>query len=109
MDWMAVLHLTRQRLQGEQLSSLDTTGWSATDLITSPVLCCGAPSMTTRTERAGTSRREAAQALPCLFAFLEHGGVEPTNNAAERALRSVVLHRKISGQIKGGTAWRDRR
>lgn len=48
------------------------------------------------------------RALPCLFAFLEHGGVEPTSNAAERGLRSVVLHRKISGRIKGGQAWRDR-
>ena len=37
-----------------------------------------------------------------LFTFVEHDGVEPTNNRAERALRYVVLLRKIFGQIKGG-------
>ena len=31
-----------------------------------------------------------------LFAFLEHPGVEPTNNSAERALRHAVIWRKIS-------------
>ena len=46
--------------------------------------------------------------LPCLFVFLEHSGVEPTNNASERALRHVVVSRKISGQIKGGQLWMDR-
>ena len=30
-----------------------------------------------------------------LFAFLEHPGVEPTNNSAERALRHAVIWRKI--------------
>lgn len=39
---------------------------------------------------------------PFLFTFMEYPGVEPTNNAAERALRPVVVFRKISGQIKGG-------
>ena len=29
-----------------------------------------------------------------LFAFIEHPGVEPTNNAAERALRHAVIWRK---------------
>ena len=37
-----------------------------------------------------------------LFTFLEYQGVEPTNNSSERALRYVVVFRKISGQIKGG-------
>ena len=37
-----------------------------------------------------------------LFTFLEHEGVEPTNNRAERALRYIVLLRKVFGQIKGG-------
>jgi transposase len=32
-----------------------------------------------------------------LWGFLTHAGVEPTNNAAERALRGIVLKRKISG------------
>ena len=40
--------------------------------------------------------------LPLLFTFLEYQGVEPTNNSSERALRYVVVFRKISGQIKGG-------
>jgi transposase len=31
-----------------------------------------------------------------LFTFLEHDGVEPTNNVAERALRTAVQWRKIS-------------
>jgi transposase len=31
-----------------------------------------------------------------LFTFLEHEGVEPTNNSAERAVRPAVLWRKIS-------------
>lgn len=31
-----------------------------------------------------------------LFAFLEHPGVEPTNNSAERALRHAVIWRKSS-------------
>ena len=30
-----------------------------------------------------------------LFAFLEHPGVEPTNNSAERALRHAVIWRKV--------------
>jgi len=31
----------------------------------------------------------------CLFTFLEHDGVEPTNNAAERGVRPAVQWRKI--------------
>lgn len=42
------------------------------------------------------------RAHPRLFAFLEFDGVDPTNNAAEQALRYFVVFRKISGQIKGG-------
>lgn len=33
---------------------------------------------------------------PALWAFVRHEGVEPTNNAAERALRPAVLWRKRS-------------
>lgn len=32
-----------------------------------------------------------------LFVFLEHEGVEPTNNSSERDLRPAVLHRKMTG------------
>ena len=35
--------------------------------------------------------------FPTLWLFVEREGVEPTNNAAERALRHAVLWRKISG------------
>ena len=31
-----------------------------------------------------------------LFVFLEHAGVEPTNNLAERQLRPAVIRRKLS-------------
>jgi hypothetical protein len=31
------------------------------------------------------------------FAFLSHPEVKPDNNDAERALRPVVVHRKVSG------------
>jgi transposase len=34
--------------------------------------------------------------LPHFFTFVYEEGVEPTNNAAERALRTVVQWRKIS-------------
>ena len=34
---------------------------------------------------------------PALWGFLRQSGVEPTNNAAEQALRTLVLKRKISG------------
>jgi transposase len=31
-----------------------------------------------------------------LWTFIQRKGVDPTNNAAERALRSLVIHRKLS-------------
>ncbi len=33
---------------------------------------------------------------------MQYEGVEPTNNASERALRYLVVLRKISGQTRGG-------
>lgn len=38
-----------------------------------------------------------------LFTFTLHGGVEPTNNHAERQLREPIVHRKIRGQLKSET------
>jgi len=35
-----------------------------------------------------------------LFAFLHHPQVPPDNNAAERALRNSVIHRKVSGGFR---------
>jgi transposase len=43
--------------------------------------------------------RTCAQILkvePAIWTFAEHPGVEPTNNAAERAIRPAVLWRKVS-------------
>ena len=35
-----------------------------------------------------------------LFTFLLYPGVQPTNNAAERALREPIIHRKIRGCVR---------
>ena len=40
--------------------------------------------------------RELAANQQRLWAFLKHDGVEPTNNASERALRHAVIWRKLS-------------
>jgi transposase len=37
---------------------------------------------------------------PALWGFITHPGVQPTNNAAEQALRGIVLKRKISGPTR---------
>ena len=37
---------------------------------------------------------------PALWTFTTHDAVAPTNNAAEQALRSLVLKRKISGPTR---------
>ena len=51
-----------------------------------------------KTPWASTVRscREILKVAPALWTFLEHPDVEPTNNAAERALRPAVIHRKLS-------------
>jgi transposase len=40
--------------------------------------------------------RNLTKAWPALWTFLEHEGVEPTNNRAERGLRHAVIYRKLS-------------
>jgi len=40
--------------------------------------------------------RNLLKAWPALWTFAKHAGVEPTNNHAERALRSAVIYRKLS-------------
>ncbi len=35
-----------------------------------------------------------------LWTFLEHPGIEPTNNAAERVLRQALIQRKISHGVQ---------
>jgi transposase len=49
---------------------------------------------TVRTCRQLLQRRQA------LWTFLETPGIEPTNNAAERALRPSVIHRKVSHGVQ---------
>jgi transposase len=51
---------------------------------------CGCP-------QTAATCRELLSHEPKLWAFVWHEGVEPTNNAAERALRHAVLWRKGSG------------
>lgn len=48
---------------------------------------------------AGTCAK-VLQVWDALWGFLHHPGVEPTNNAAEQALRGIVLKRKISGPTR---------
>ncbi len=40
--------------------------------------------------------RNLLKAWPALWTFARHPGIEPTNNHAERALRSAVIYRKLS-------------
>jgi len=40
--------------------------------------------------------RNLLKAWPALWSFAEHPDVQPTNNHAERALRSAVIYRKLS-------------
>jgi transposase len=47
---------------------------------------------------------------PALWTFVNVGGIEPTNNPAERALRAPVIHRKVSlgTQSKDGERFAER-
>jgi transposase len=55
-----------------------------------------------KTPWASTVRtcRQMLKVAPALWTFLKHPEVEPTNNAAERALRPAVIHRKLSYGVK---------
>jgi len=65
-----------------------------------------------RTPWAQTVRtcRKLVQRKQALWSFLEKPGIEPTNNAAERALRQSVIQRKISHGVQsaGGGVCRSR-
>ena len=39
---------------------------------------------------------------PYWFVYITHPGVEPTNNRSERALRELVIQRKIIGTLRNG-------
>jgi len=49
-----------------------------------------------RNKRCRGMARNLLKAWPALWTFATHDGVEPTNNHAERALRSAVIYRKLS-------------
>lgn len=57
-----------------------------------------------RKDAAGRFAKRIKRELPYLKVFLDHEGVEPTNNRAERSLRPAVIRRKVSngtGNEKG--------
>jgi transposase len=47
--------------------------------------------------KTATTCGELLRLWDCLWTFTRVGGVEPTNNAAERALRHAVIWRRTSG------------
>jgi transposase len=57
-----------------------------------------------RNKRCRGIAKNLLKAWPALWTFANHEGVEPTNNHAERALRSAVIYRKLSlgSQSEGG-------
>lgn len=59
---------------------------------------------------AGKLSRQILREIDNLWVFLEHQGIEPTNNRAERALRFGVIWRKCSlgTQSEKGNRWVER-
>jgi transposase len=57
-----------------------------------------------RNKRCRGMARNLLKAWPASWTFAAHKGVEPTNNHAERALRSAVIYRKLwlGSQSQGG-------
>jgi transposase len=49
-----------------------------------------------RNKRRRGMARNLIKARPALWSFATHDGVTPTNNHAERGLRSAVIYRKLS-------------
>jgi transposase len=64
----------------------------------------------TDTSGAGQLARQVLREIEALWFFLEHEGVESTNNRAERALRFGVLWRKrsLGTQSEKGNRWVER-
>ena len=54
--------------------------------------------------------RQIVREIDSLWVFLDHDGVDPTNNRAERALRFGVLWRKrsLGTQSEKGNRWVER-
>jgi hypothetical protein len=59
---------------------------------------------------AGRLARQIIREMDNLWTFLDHQGVDPTNNRAERALRFGVLWRKrsLGTQSEKGNRWVER-
>ena len=59
---------------------------------------------------AGLLARQIVREIDSLWVFLDHDGVDPTNNRAERALRFGVLWRKrsLGTQSEKGNRWVER-
>ena len=59
---------------------------------------------------AGKLTRQIIREIDSLWTFLDHAGVEPTNNRAERALRFGVLWqaRGLGTQSEKGNRWVER-
>jgi transposase len=59
---------------------------------------------------AGRLARQIVREIDSLWIFLDHQGVDPTNNRAERALRFAVLWRKrsLGTQSEKGSRWVER-
>jgi transposase len=53
-----------------------------------------------RCSRTANTCTNIVKLWPALWAFTKHDALVPTNNAAEQALRSLVLKRKISGPTR---------
>lgn len=64
----------------------------------------------TRNRQFRTFARNLLKLWPALWTFTEVEGVEPTNNRAERGLRSAVIYRKISlgSQSRAGERFAER-
>jgi transposase len=54
----------------------------------------------TQCQRTANTCANVLRLQPALWTFLREAGVPPTNNDAERALRALVLKRKISGPTR---------
>lgn len=65
-----------------------------------------------RSENARSARtcQRILKLEPCLWRFLEHEGLEPTNNGAERAIRPAVTQRKVlyGTQSERGSRFQER-
>ncbi len=59
-------------------------------------LVCSFASKRARNKRCRGMARNLLKAWPALWTFASYEGVQPTNNHAERALRSAVIYRKLS-------------